>query len=1654
MNKTFKVARSLTRGTVVTSEKASSYQGKAVKTVIAAAVASLVAGAAMAATPTTFSEITLGDGTNVTIKAGDKSTVTGTVEGKDDASTPAKATFKENDKLAETAAVTLKNGSLNVEGATQTVGSVAGNGTITINADKTNVAALTVNDASAAAEQTFQNFNVNLGVVNDASTGKTAGLEFKNASGQKFESGTLKTTVVATNGTGATHGVASLKSAGDLTFGKSTEKTDHGSIKVEGSAYNFDIQADTTVSGTNVKLLNSNVAVAEGSTLTVSATTNVDVADEVAFQNKGLVKVAAGSNLTFDADYDATAGKLELSGSNVTVNGTITGGELQVGGYTTNDKGVITDTANVALAGKTSNKIGATGAVSVDTLSFKESGVLTVDATNSNGTTLKGSLEAAATKVGVSGASLNVSGTASLGAVTIDSLKDTGDKKATFTLTVDKDATAAADSLTIVAAQAEDQAAGLDKKNAGEFILTGALDVGTVANNGTITLNADSELSIVAAGESTNAGTISGSGTLAVAKDVALTNTKEINLGTDGTLEVVGTLTNAYTPAVVADKKVTTAAKFGTITAKSVTIGNGGVVDTEFGISDSGAVGATPTDADTYTVQTTTIEEGGKFVTSLNGKVVDSDNDNNIVELKGNFVLAGGEIVDRAASAAVSDLKLAAGKSLTTTADYSFGKILASGADSAFNVSGGNVKVADLQTSGTAIDNGGALEVTALTAAANTVKVNDGTLTVSLATLNTAYDATKKTLVDDNTNKEDTVANAAIDTIGANGVLVVTDYQGAETAVDLKDANGIARLLADNNSKVNKNNFKGLIDLGNVTFSEIKADPTTGRYAYNDLIHGVTTDAYKQASVDVSEASDANKIAQSESFGNIYTGANGLTISGGSTVTLNNAAANGFLVWHEERPAGATAAVAKVSNVALQDGSTLVVAATGAVGNVTKNTSGNLSVAEAGDLTAQNVDVTTLDVAGKLNIAEAASGADAYTITTGNLNVTGVLNAAANNLTVTSTSGYVAGAEDPFSGVSSIAGSASVKNLTASGDLLITGTATVADTLDAVGNVYVGNDEKAGSLVVSKLVSGSTVFADPAWVDGKSTEASKIAVGAGETDTSVVAGRNSVVFLGITAEEDLNAASKTIENSGYTLAETSTAEADDVRAEETKTVNSILYVDGSKTYLGNASATDLTIASFETTTLPLADQVYVQKNSMLVLDAAKVDTTGVTAVFDKNVVMGEDSVLFIDNLTNGSKIKLSQGYADVDSATVAYTGDLVMGWDTVRNDNDATKPEGTIAVSMIENLDRVGFTGAGADLAYAYFAEGVNATGNSNAFLNKLLTSSTTFADIYQPGDDFADYAGLANILNEGAAIGATTGVQTMTMDAVNQMADTVADRTSILTQRGQGVNVWADVNGGKFEAKTLFDGAGYSSDIYSGVLGLDYQFSCNAVLGAALTIGTADTDSKNTAFKSSTDSDLVGFSVYASKTFADIWNVSADIGYLQASNEVKTNGYGVAYKFDQDTDAFTVGVRGEVLTKAGAVNIVPHVGLRYTALSTDSADALYQTEVDDMNVFQMPVGVALSADFETSGWTIAPKFDLSVVPTFGDKDAELKLGLAGVSATATDSVSVIDSNPVQAQLGVNATNGAWGFGLSYKLGVGSEDRMNNSFNANVRYAF
>lgn len=246
-------------------------------------------------------------------------------------------------------------------------------------------------------------------------------------------------------------------------------------------------------------------------------------------------------------------------------------------------------------------------------------------------------------------------------------------------------------------------------------------------------------------------------------------------------------------------------------------------------------------------------------------------------------------------------------------------------------------------------------------------------------------------------------------------------------------------------------------------------------------------------------------------------------------------------------------------------------------------------------------------------------------------------------------------------------------------------------------------------------------------------------------------------------------------------------------------------------------------------------------------------------------------------------------------------------------------------------------------------------------------------------------------------------------------------------------------------------DGRGYKSDVYGGTLGVDGSAN-GFTVGAALTISTGDTDSTNTLVNSTTDSDFVGLSIYGSKASGDL-NVTADLGYLHGANDVSVKSFGIN-DFSADTDAFTLGVRGEYLIETGNFKVVPHIGLRYTYLTTDDFEAAYTTDFDDMNVFQMPVGVTVAGNIGASGWNLTPSIDLSVVPAFGDKDADMTLGITGVGTKTVISTQIIDSSLFQMNLGLVAQKDAWTFGLNWKMNAGSDDRMNNAFKAIVNYTF
>ena len=359
-------------------------------------------------------------------------------------------------------------------------------------------------------------------------------------------------------------------------------------------------------------------------------------------------------------------------------------------------------------------------------------------------------------------------------------------------------------------------------------------------------------------------------------------------------------------------------------------------------------------------------------------------------------------------------------------------------------------------------------------------------------------------------------------------------------------------------------------------------------------------------------------------------------------------------------------------------------------------------------------------------------------------------------------------------------------------------------------------------------------------------------------------------------------------------------------------------------------------------------------------------------------------------------------------------------------------------VSMSNDLHRALFSFDYAKAINAYREEAQKLYGNDR--------DAEYLIEAYM-ADKVAEFVDAANTTANMAALG---GAFSVGFDINDQIRNTIDRRSSLanlnVARNATGITPWVDVMGTWNTADRLYGSSGYEADIYGATLGADYTASCGAILGAAISIGQADANSVDASTKVDNDVDFWGVSFYGSHRIGNV-NSKFDIGYVSTSNDLSSHS--MLGRFDEslDADIFTVGVGAEYLATVGSLNVVPHAGIRWSSLDMD--DSKYGADYDKMNLFQMPIGVAFSGTFDMTGWKVAPMLDISVVPTFGDKDA-----VASYAGGIQDTVRVVDSNPVQMTLGVSATVDAWTLGVNYGLSAGSDERLNNAFNFHARYTF
>ncbi len=261
-----------------------------------------------------------------------------------------------------------------------------------------------------------------------------------------------------------------------------------------------------------------------------------------------------------------------------------------------------------------------------------------------------------------------------------------------------------------------------------------------------------------------------------------------------------------------------------------------------------------------------------------------------------------------------------------------------------------------------------------------------------------------------------------------------------------------------------------------------------------------------------------------------------------------------------------------------------------------------------------------------------------------------------------------------------------------------------------------------------------------------------------------------------------------------------------------------------------------------------------------------------------------------------------------------------------------------------------------------------------------------------------------------------------------------------------EGADLWASVlyrNTDRSGLKAGNFSSNYDNDFGGIIVGTDYTGiaigSEKYRLGAALSYGKGDSKSRGDFNHTKNDYDTYGANIYGGWNNANA-NIVVDIGYLKGDNDLKQDvsaALGGNLKANVDTKVWTAGVKAEYRMATGMMDVTPHIGARYMNLKTDSFNTrndlgtVFHNDSETQNLWQFPIGVTFGGNYQSAtGWTVKPKFDVSVIPASGDRDVKTRVNVPGVNAVDSASADMMDNLSWRGMLGLEVQRGDTSFGL------------------------
>ena len=498
--------------------------------------------------------------------------------------------------------------------------------------------------------------------------------------------------------------------------------------------------------------------------------------------------------------------------------------------------------------------------------------------------------------------------------------------------------------------------------------------------------------------------------------------------------------------------------------------------------------------------------------------------------------------------------------------------------------------------------------------------------------------------------------------------------------------------------------------------------------------------------------------------------------------------------------------------------------------------------------------------------------------------------------------------------------------------------------------------------------------------------------------------------------------------------------------------NSLLVVNGANIYGGDKAA-----ISFETTpgTLSVAEGA-----KLLVTDAV----AGETYTIVGNVNKPASSLQGWDAAATTTTDMISLGKVDFDDTGTKVTTSAV------RNDAHTVFPNLSDGMANAVNdlyTGRKDSTGKSVDYADVNSADmGVRflsrATDNRFLGMDKEAAAATiesaariAFAGAVPQMTKMASDAGTNAVVNRLGFADPADGAQAM--DADGKIVDRNTTGFALWI-----APLWQSQHGWGMDADSM--DYGFNGNLGGVSLGADYTFENAIRAGITFNIGGGYAESSGGDL-SSTDNrmNFWGLGAYAGWNYEN-FGVMADVSYTSTWNQLKQDvdsrmGMG-DLEADVQATAISAGLRAEYLLQTSAMDIIPHIGVRYMSLNTWGYDVdthggtVLEGDSLHQDIWTFPIGVTFSKDFALdSGWSFKPSLDFTVIPAAGDIKAKHDVHFTGLPGTYEVETQMMDYLTWQGGVGLELANDNMSIGVNYTLQAGQHTTGHGVFGS-FRYEF